>query len=154
MFKRILVPIDGSKVAALGLDMAIKLARDQEAKLYILHVTDIRAVTQNVAMGGVGMEQLLESMRADGRKILALAEAQAKKRKVTPKVIYADTTVRDVADVIVSQAKKIRADLVVLGTHGRRGFSRLVMGSDAEGVVRNAPAPIMLVRPRGRGKQF
>src|ERR1700685_3514197 len=51
-----------------------------------------------------------------------------------------------VADVIISQAKKQRADLIVLGTHGRRGVTRLVMGSDAEGVVRRSPVPVLLVR--------
>jgi nucleotide-binding universal stress UspA family protein len=50
------------------------------------------------------------------------------------------------ADVIVREAKKQRADLIVLGTHGRRGMRRLVLGSDAEQVVRMSPVPVLLVR--------
>lgn len=57
-----------------------------------------------------------------------------------------ETVGHAVADVIVEQAKKRRADLIVLGTHGRRGITRLVMGSDAEGVVRTTRMPVLLVR--------
>ena len=55
-----------------------------------------------------------------------------------------------VADLIVREARKWRADLLVLGTHGRRGLTRMVMGSDAELVVRAAPAPVLLLRAKGR----
>jgi nucleotide-binding universal stress UspA family protein len=55
-----------------------------------------------------------------------------------------------VADVIVENAKKWRADLIVMGTHGRRGITRVVMGSDAEGVVRNTPVPVLLIRAQAR----
>jgi len=57
-----------------------------------------------------------------------------------------------VADVILKQAKKTRADLIVMGTHGRRGVARLVMGSDAEGVVRGAPVPVLLVRSADKAR--
>ena len=55
------------------------------------------------------------------------------------------------ADIIVAQAKKWRADIIVIGTHGRRGLRRLVMGSDAEEVVRTSPVPVLLVRPKRSG---
>jgi nucleotide-binding universal stress UspA family protein len=51
-----------------------------------------------------------------------------------------------VCDVIVDEAKKWRADLIVMGTHGRRGMTRMLLGSDAEGVLRNTPVPVLLVR--------
>ena len=57
-----------------------------------------------------------------------------------------ESTQRDAAGTIVAQARKRRAELIVLGTHGRRGMLRLVLGSDAEQVVRTAPAPVLLVR--------
>jgi nucleotide-binding universal stress UspA family protein len=60
---------------------------------------------------------------------------------------------RRVADIIIQQARKQRADAIVIGTHGRRGLSRLVMGSDAEEVVRTAPVPVTLVREQGRGRK-
>jgi nucleotide-binding universal stress UspA family protein len=60
--------------------------------------------------------------------------------------VLIENIVGSVADIIVDQAKKQRADVIVMGTHGRRGVRRLVLGSDAEGVVRNAPVPVLLVR--------
>ena len=64
--------------------------------------------------------------------------------KVEP--VLLETVGRRVADLIIKQAKKWRADVIVLGTHGRRGLSRLVMGSDAEVVLRETPIPVLLVR--------
>jgi len=64
--------------------------------------------------------------------------------------VLAEILAGRVADVIVRAAKKQRSDLLVLGTHGRRGLTRMVMGSDAELVVRYTPAPVLLVRGQGR----
>lgn len=150
MYKRILVPVDGSRVSGLGLDHAIKLAKDQEATLCVLHVVDIRVITQSLGMGAAGSERLFTSLRNSGKQILAKAEAQAVRRRVAVKSILIENSLRGVDDVIVAQAKKWRADLIVIGTHGRRGLSRMVMGSDAEGVVRNAPVPVLLVRSKSR----
>jgi nucleotide-binding universal stress UspA family protein len=65
---------------------------------------------------------------------------------VKPKPVLVEKFGGLVADVIIAQARKQRAGLIVLGTHGRRGVTRLVMGSDAEGVVRRTPVPVLLVR--------
>jgi nucleotide-binding universal stress UspA family protein len=64
-----------------------------------------------------------------------------------------ETLGRRVADVIVREAKKWRADVIVLGTHGRSGLSRVVLGSDAELVVRESPVPVLLVRGRVTGSR-
>ncbi len=150
MYKRILVPVDGSRASGLGLDQAIKLAKDQEATLFILHVVDIRVIAQSLGMGAAGSERLFTSLGNNGKQILAKAEAQGSRQRVTVKSILIENNVRSVDTVIVAQAKKCRADLIVIGTHGRRGLSRMVMGSDAEGVVRNAPVPVLLVRSKAR----
>jgi len=150
MFKRILVPVDGSRTSGLGLEQAIRLAKDQRAMLYLLHVIDERVITQNLEGGAAEIDRLFDSLRASGKQILANAEAQARKKRVRVKAVLVENIIRSVADVIVGQAKKVRADLIVLGTHGRRGVSRLVMGSDAEGVVRTTSVPVLLVRSRTR----
>jgi nucleotide-binding universal stress UspA family protein len=150
MFKRILVPVDGSRTSGLGLEQAIRLAKDQRAVLYLLHVIDERVITQNLEGGAAEIDRLFDSLRASGKQILANAEAQARKKRVRVKAVLVENIIRSVADVIVGQAKKVRADLIVLGTHGRRGVSRLVMGSDAEGVVRTTSVPVLLVRSRTR----
>jgi nucleotide-binding universal stress UspA family protein len=148
MFKRILVPVDGSRASELGLAKAIRLAKDQRATLCLLHVVDQRGITQTLAgEGGVAViDQLFDSLRASGKQIVAKAEASARKQRVRAKAVMVENISRTVADAIIAQARRWRADLILMGTHGRRGLSRLVMGSDAEAVVRAASAPVLLVR--------
>ena len=150
MFRRILVPIDGSPTSNRGLDEAIGLARNQKARICLLHVMDEFVV----AMGSDGMmamppsyvDDFMRSLRASGKKLLARAEAKVRKHRVPVEAVLLETAGHRVADLVVKQAKKWRADVIVLGTHGRRGFARLAMGSDAEIVVREAPVPVLLVR--------
>lgn len=148
MFRRILVPIDGSPTSNRGLEKAIGLASDQTAKICLLHVVD------ELAVGADGMmymppsyiDEFIRALRAGGKKLLARAEAKVRKRGIEVEAVLLETVGRRVADLIIKQAKKWRADVIVLGTHGRRGLSRVVMGSDAELVVREAPVPVLLVR--------
>jgi nucleotide-binding universal stress UspA family protein len=150
MFKNILVPVDGSPTSNKGLAEAVKLAKSQKATLIVLHVVDENVVTQSALGGGYFIEGLLEGLLENGKKVLAKAVADAKKQGVTVKPVLIEDIGMAVSAVIVAQAKKLKADLIVIGTHGRRGVSRLLMGSDAEGVVRSASAPVMLVRAPGK----
>jgi nucleotide-binding universal stress UspA family protein len=150
MFRRILVPIDGSPTSNLGLREAIEMAKDQGATLCLLHIVDEMIVTQGldgtmyVTPGYI--DAFLAALRKEGKKILAKAEKEVKKRAIKCQTVLSETAGHAVADVIIEQVIKCRADLIVLGTHGRRGITRLVMGSDAEGVVRATPVPVLLVR--------
>lgn len=152
MFKTILVAVDGSAVSNCGLEEAISLATEQGATLWVLHVVEEFVLAQGLDVP-VYVEGLWEALRDAGRKTLAKAVAKAAQRGVTTRSVLAETVGRPVADVILGQARKCRADLIVLGTHGRRGMSRLVMGSDAEGVVREATVPVLLVRTRRTGRK-
>ena len=147
MFRTILVAVDGSVVSNFGLDQAILLASEQHATLCILHVVEEYVLVQSVD-APVYVEGLWEALRETGKKTLSAAVAKAERRGVTTRSILAESVARPVAEVILEQAKKCHADLIVLGTHGRRGMSRLVMGSDAEGVIREATVPVLLVRTR------
>jgi len=148
MFRRILVPIDGSTTSNRGLEEAIGLASDQKAKICLLHVVD------ELAVGADGMmymppsyiDEFIRALRAGGKELLVRAEAKVRKHGIEVEAVLLETVGRRVADLIIKQAKKWRADVIVLGTHGRRGLSRVVMGSDAELVVREAPVPVLLVR--------
>jgi nucleotide-binding universal stress UspA family protein len=150
MFRRILVPIDGSPPSKRGLDEAIALAKDQAARICLLHVIDDSIVTPafdgTTYMPASYIDDFMKSLRAEGRRLLTRAEAKARTRRIKVDTVLLETFGHRVADVVVGQAKKWRADVIVLGTHGRRGLSRLVMGSDAELVVREAPVPVLLVR--------
>ena len=155
MFRRILVPLDGSPTANRGLDAAIALAKNQSARLCLVHVVDELVVTQGlngtmyVPPGNI--EDLLSALRASGEKLLRKAGEKIRQRRIRFDTALIETAGHRVADLIVKQAKKWHADVIVLGTHGRRGLSRVVMGSDAEMIVREAPVPVLLVRsPRRR----
>ena len=147
MYKRIFVPIDGSKTANLGLEEALRLARQQGASVCLFHAVD----EFFFAAAGEGVmvpEEVFRSLRDTGRKILAKAEALARKSGVRVRTVLVETMAGPAADAIVREAKKWKADLIVMGTHGRRGVRRIVMGSDAEQVLRETPVPVLLVRGR------
>ena len=155
MFKRILVPVDGSRTAEAGLKTAIRMARDAKAALVLLHVIDenVLALSGEYA-DATYIDRFLADMRAAGKKIIARAEAAAAKQGIRAKTVLVESVgPRRVADIIVQQARKQRADAIVIGTHGRRGLTRLVMGSDAEEVVRSSPVPVTLVRGQGRARK-
>lgn len=159
MFRRILVPIDGSTTSKRGLEEAIGLASDQKARICLLHVVD----NLGVAAGPDGMlymppscvDQITPALRAGGKKLLARAEAKVRKHGIEVEAVLLETSGRRVADLVIKQVQKWRPDVLVLGTHGRRGLSRVVMGSDAEMILRESPVPVLLVRsplrPRQRG---
>lgn len=158
MFRRIMVPIDGSPTSSRGLDEAIALAEDQNAKVFLLHVVDdmvlSMALDSALDASGVYFDRLYDALVEGGKAILAKGEARVRKRGIACEQMMIETRGRSVAEVIIAQSKKVRADLIVLGTHGRRGVTRLVMGSDAEGVVHSSPVPVMLVRsPAGAARR-
>lgn len=150
MFRRILVPVDGSPCANRGLRAAVELARDQKAEVVLLHVVDETVVVQSLAAVDYvpegGVDALVAALRETGRKILARAQATLAKSGIAATTVLRETMGQPVADAIVAQARRTHADVIVLGTHGRRGLARIVMGSDAEGVVRMSPVPVLLVR--------
>lgn len=151
MYKRILCPYDGSATAERGLAEAINLAREQNAQLIILNVVEEFAVLQAGGFEGGGLYsgEILDSMVADGKQIAARAADLARNGGVDAESVSVVSPSSRSSECIVDEAKSRRADLIVMGTHGRRGFNRLVLGSDAEIVVRTAPAPVLLVRDPG-----
>ena len=147
MYKKILVPIDGSPASNSGLNEAIKLAKDQGATLRLFHLVDeYIAAAGPDGMAFSNTDDLIESLRLGGRKIIENAEALAKRNGLTPESVMRESFGGRAAGSIVAEANAWGADLIVLGTHGRRGVTRLVMGSDAEQVVRTTPVPVLLVR--------
>ena len=154
MFKQILVAIDGSPTGNRGLKAAMELASSHAASLTVLHVVDdMQSVSYIGDMGYVPadyVDKLLDDLRAAGRKILAKAEGAARAAGVETKSLLVESRGGSIADAILAQARKLRADTIVLGTHGRRGLRRALMGSDAEAVLREARVPVLLVRALAR----
>lgn len=146
MYKRILVPVDGSAAAKLALLEAIKLVKAGSGKLRIVHVVD-EFVTDGL-LEGIYSVALVEALRAGGRQTLDDCIAVVRAQALEPESELLQTFGHRVAYHIVQQAKDWSADLIAMGTHGRRGIKRLVMGSDAEMVLRTAPVPLLLLRER------
>ena len=146
-YRKILVAVDGSPASGKGLREAIRLARAERAQLFIVHVVDeFQAFAAMDGLVGAPGADLLSALREGGKRILAKAMGTALKQKIKPKGILREMLSGPAAYPIVREARKLRADLIVLGTHGRRGVRRLVLGSDAEQVVRAASVPVLLVR--------
>ena len=151
MFKRILVAVDGSPESSAGLDSAVALASDQQATLLALHVIDDGSLPINfdgALCPPSYVDAYAEAMRTIGRKILDRTQKVARANSVKVDCILVRSGGISVAEVIVAQGRKLNADIIVLGTHGRRGLKRVLMGSDAEQVVREANVPVLLVRGR------
>lgn len=142
MYKRILCPIDGSETAQRGLNHAIALATDQTAELIILHVMDNSVFLIYPPL----LEGQFDEVRNYGKKILSEAQATARAQGVSAEIRMSEITVGRVADAIIDQVDKSHADIVVMGTHGRRGATLLLMGSDAGVVVAASPVPILLIK--------
>jgi nucleotide-binding universal stress UspA family protein len=149
VYKRILVPVDGSTTSTAGLDEALRLAKNQKARLCLIHIVDERMIFSTTE-AGMNIEPVIESLKSGGKRILDRALKLASARGVRADTELRENAVSQVADVLVARAKRWRADLIVMGTHGRRGVNRLVLGSDAELVVRNSPVPVLLVRSARR----
>lgn len=150
-YKRILVPVDGSPTALKGLDAAIRLAKDGGGRLRLLHIVEEYAAF-TAPDAGVNITPILEALKAGGRKTLAKVQQRARAAGVKADAALLENFGGRVADLIVEQAKRWKADLIVMGTHGRRGVQRVLVGSDADLVVRYSPVPVLLVPARGRGR--
>ena len=142
MYKRILVPIDGSPTSIRGLDEAIALAKLCGASLRLVHVLD----RVPMPAGETYTVDVFGLLREAGERIVQQAKARAAAAGLDVSTFLSEMLPGRVCDVVVEQAKEFGADLIVLGTHGRRGVSRLLVGSDAEQIVRVAPVPVLLVR--------
>jgi len=145
MYKQILVPIDGSDTAQRGLEEAIALARHLGASLRLMHVVDPIAVYIGMSSLASLPEGVLE-LREDGERLLKEGLALAIKAGVKADIHLEECPAPNVGKLIVEAAQRWPADLVVMGTHGRKGVRHVVLGSDAEDVVRRSPVPVLLVR--------
>jgi nucleotide-binding universal stress UspA family protein len=145
MYKRILCPIDGSPSSNRGMFEAIHLAKNQDAKLRFFHVVDTFYPMMDVT-AGFNVIKIAEALNESGKKVLKKAVEAAQKEGLTAEAEMRESVGDSVSQFILSDAKKWSADLIVMSTHGLRGIKRLVMGSDAETVVRTSHVPVLLVR--------
>jgi universal stress protein A len=139
--RNMLVPIDLNDSAAQVLDYAVALADKLDAKLHVLHVAPwpLLGAEVPVALTKTAMDELMARERKAFDELVA-----AHAVKLPPSSATLETG--DARAAILALAEALHVDLIVMGTHGRRGVSRLVLGSVAESVARTAPCPVLLVR--------
>jgi nucleotide-binding universal stress UspA family protein len=145
MYSKILVPVDGSETSMRGLQEALRVAKTMGSTLRLLHVVNDQPAFVGLEIA-LYAEELLKTFRARGAHILEQAAAAVRGQGVEIETRCIEIAGGPAGEVILEQARDWPADLIVLGTHGRRGLYRLVLGSDAEYVVRGSPVPVLLVR--------
>jgi nucleotide-binding universal stress UspA family protein len=153
MIKRILVPVDFSKTSLEALDYAIEFGKPFKAEFVVLFVVEpvYYATPADLYGPSANLGMLLDEQRRLGREQLARLGADLAKRKVNARALLQTGTPYE---VIVNAAKRLKADLIVMATHGRTGFSHMLMGSVAEKVVRTAACPVITVRgAKARGRK-
>jgi nucleotide-binding universal stress UspA family protein len=135
MYKNIVVAYDGSENSAAALKEGIGMSRACVAKLTIVNAVDITEEFESEAPG------LTEKMEEKAREMVEKAAREAEGLDVTTEVHVGDS-----ADVIVEVAQKKGADIIIVGTHGRTGLKRLILGSVASKVIGHAPCNVLVVR--------
>jgi nucleotide-binding universal stress UspA family protein len=144
MYKRILVPVAGSPASTLGLREAARFAKDQRARLRIIHIVDEAVLSQYPeAVGMTG--QMPVTFINDGKKTLSDAVALVRRHGIEPEYVLYKKLKGAPADLILKEAKKWRADIIVMGTHEQGAIQHFFLGSDAETIARSTLLPVLLI---------
>ncbi len=146
MYKRILVPVDGSETATKALVAALQLARESGGQVRLVHLVEGLTPMAIDQYGAAWTGDIIDALKKGGEQILEDAMAVARASGVPADTEIFDSFGERLADAVVDAAQRFEADLVVVGTHGRRGMGRLLLGSGAEQIVRLSPVPVLVVR--------
>lgn len=144
MYQHILVPLDGSAASQRGLREAISLAVIAKGRLHLLHVVNPYPTIVGVAAAG-GVEAYRHSLVRAGEALLAEAHQTALKGRVHADEVVRQVMHEHVADAVLQEAELAGCDLIVIGSRGRRGVNRWMLGSDAERIVRSSKVPVLVV---------
>lgn len=142
MFDRILVPTDGSDAAEPAVEMALDLAETHDATLHVLFIVDQPTSVSGTAEGFSGLDNLLNTLEEEGHQVTDAIADRARDSN-----IRAEAAVRrgNPHDDILTYANEHEIDVIVMGTHGRTGVKRALLGSVTEGVVRHSEIPVLTV---------
>jgi nucleotide-binding universal stress UspA family protein len=145
-FKKILCPVDFFKASTKAFAYTLKLAANYGAKVHALHV--VAPIIPATYGAPFSVEDLTTDLEKEARGLLQKLQARADKQHV---LMSTEVRLGDIDREILRAVEKQKADLVVMGTHGRRGFERLVMGSVTERMLRHCPVPLFIVGPEKKG---
>lgn len=139
-FRRILIALDDSAIAAHAVEVGTELATALKAQAALVYVVDPTLGFQ--PDGGIPAAEWAATLNREGQSFLATAA-----QRTGEPLAWQFLREGQPADQILAAAREWDADVIVIGTHGRSGVSRLVLGSTAESVVRHAPCPVLVIKP-------
>ncbi|PWY54317.1 universal stress protein [Legionella qingyii] len=142
MYKQIMVAVDDSNASTLALKEAIKLAKNQNSKIWMIHIID------TLYEGDVDRKSFIELTRQKGQEVLNSMKKILSRSKIEFEMKLTELTPSKpkIAEKLVNEATALSADLIVIGTHGRRGIHHILTGSIAEEIIRISKTPVLLVR--------
>lgn len=143
MYQNILVPVDGSDIAEQALREAIRLARSLSSRIRVIHI--VNGTVPPECTPSV-IEELITQQRSTGESIRHEATTAVRSAGIEVDGRLIEAIGEPAGKFVVAEAKDWPAHLIVCGTHGRGGLKRLLMGSDAEYIIRHSPVPVLLVR--------
>jgi len=145
--RTILVPVDGSEWSFRAAKYAIKIAKMSNAQIVCVHaIVSLPATAYANVKAGVLVPQYIEEAKKEAQKWFDEINAIAKKASVVRLSTEIMLDVSSVTDVLITYAKRNNVDLIVIGTKGRTGLKKFVLGSVASGVVSHATCPVLVVR--------
>jgi nucleotide-binding universal stress UspA family protein len=146
MYKRILIPVDGSPTSNRALTAALQMARDSDGQVRLIHVVDELVFFSGMDAYSGNSAELIRIAQDMGNKILEDGMAIARSAGVAADNMLFEKYGESLGETIANEARRWNADLIVVGTHGRRGVGRLLLGSGAEQIIRLAPTHVLVVR--------
>ena len=146
MYSRIMVPLDGSPTSLLALDHAVALAGLSSATVVLFHVIEPTRHNTGFVRPDVYIQDARPRFLAVAQTMLDEAAGRLRENGIAAETVLHESSADRVSEQIARHAQASGCDLIIVGTHGRRGVGRLLLGSDAEQLARIAPVPVMLVR--------
>ena len=146
MYKHVLVPVDGSETALLGLNEAIELAKHINAEIRLVHVVNKLPWVSPGEVSADVLQAMINDLRGNGESIVHDATTAVRDAGIAVDSRLIEALGSEAGECIVKEAASWPADLIVCGTHGRRGVRRILMGSDAEYILRHSPVPVLMIR--------
>ena len=149
-YRRILVPIDGSPTATRGLDEAIALCKATGGSIRVLHVMDDLVFVSGFESGATYARDVVPQLRKRSEQLLEAGRKRAEAAGLPADQVLVECFARRTSEIVCEQAIAWRADLIVVGTHGRTGVAHVLMGSVAQRVVQHSSCPVLVIPPAHR----
>lgn len=146
-YKRILVPVDASSTAARGMSEAARLAKAARARVMLLHVLD-EYPALSMPESGLAAGAIIEGLRESGERTLQKSVKAMARSGIKPQAAMVESATGSIAGTVVKEAKRWKADLIVVGSNSRGGVGRALLGSAAEEIARESPVPVLVVPKR------